>query len=173
MIDGNNNLGYTSHIFPFSKQFGFPPGTCLDEDCEAFLLLFCVKSLHSSVWVWRTVVPGGSVSLLFTSQSPYRLPQTPPFCAATGRRSFFPPPIKVPAKRKNRRSEGCVQAGNCVSIIDALLDKTAGLLGSNTKAKGRKLVTDWSLWQQLNCFLLFLLAVIKKHAFAGWQSRHF
>lgn len=99
--------------------------------------------------------------LLFASEGPYRLPQTAPFCAATGRRSFSPPPIKVQAKRQNRRSEGCVQAGNGVSIIDAMLDKTAGLLGSSTIAKG----TDWSLGQQLNCLLLFSYAD-RKHAFA-------
>jgi len=70
---------------------------------------------------------------------------------------LFTPCIQIQAKRKNRRrSEGCVDWGNCISIMDVGLNKTLGLLGRNRG--GSKLVSpslSGLFYNNLFVFLFF------------------
>ena len=54
------------------------------------------------------------------------------FLSNTRVSGLFTPQIRVQAKRKNRRrSEGCVDGGNGIRIMDAWLNKTSGFVGRN------------------------------------------
>lgn len=78
------------------------------------------------------------------------------FLSNTRVSGLFTPQIRVQAKRKNRRrSEGCVDGGNGIRIMDAWLNKTSGFFRQEYQSKLANLTLTALLFQQLHC--LFLL----------------